>query len=74
MEQGVVPDLTAEVLIDVAADVTGKTELKAWVEIWQPEGLEAQVKIRQLKELKVFNALRLSVEVLVKLTSGTELI
>ena len=45
MEQGVVPDLAAEVLMDVAADVAadvaGKTELKARVEIWQPEGLEA---------------------------------
>ena len=74
MEQGVVPNLAAEVLMDVAADITGKTELKARVEIWQPEGLEAQVEIRQLKELEVFNALRLSVEVLVKLASGTELV
>ena len=41
MEQGVVPDLAAEVLVDVAADVAGKTELEARVEIWQPEGLEA---------------------------------
>ena len=78
MEQGVVPDLAAEVLVDVAADVAadvaGKTELEARVEIWQPEGLEAQVEIRQLKELEVFNTLRLSVEVLVKLAGGTELI
>ena len=69
-----VPDLAAKVLVNVAADITGKTELKAWVKIWQPEGLEAQVKIRQLEELKVFNALRLSVEVLIKLAGGTELI
>ena len=33
MEQGVVPDLAAEVLIDVTADVAGKTELKARVKI-----------------------------------------
>ena len=74
MEQGVVPNLAAEVLVDVAVDVAGKTELEVWVEIWQPEGLEAQVKIRQLEELEVFDALRLSVEVLVELAGGTELV
>ena len=36
-----VPNLAAEVLVDVTADIAGKTELKARVEIWQPEGLEA---------------------------------
>ena len=74
MEQGVVPNLAAEILVDVAADVAGKTELKARVKIWQPKGLEAQVEIRQLEELEVFDALRLSVEVLVELAGGTELI
>ena len=28
-----VPNLTAEVLMDVTADVASKTELKAWVKI-----------------------------------------
>ena len=41
-----------EVLADVTMDITDGTEL------------EAQVKIRQLKEFKVFDALRLSIEVL----------
>jgi hypothetical protein len=64
----------AEVLVDITADVTGRTELliklaggtelKARVEIRQPEELEVQVEIRQLKELEVFDALRLSVKVL----------
>ena len=44
---------SAEVLADVAADVADGTEL------------EAQVEIRQLKEFEVFDALRLSMEVLV---------
>ena len=49
-------------------------ELKAWAKIRQ---LEAQVEIWQLKELEVFDGLRLSVvvlaEVLVELASETEL-
>jgi len=40
--------------------ISGRTELKAWVEIQQPEELKA-------KELKAFNSLRLSVVVLVEL-------
>jgi len=55
MEQGVVPNLAAEVL----AEVAGGTELKAWVKIRQPKELKA-------KELKVFNSLRLSVVLLVE--------
>ena len=43
---------SAEVLADVAADVADGTEL------------EARVEIRQLEEFEVFDALRLSVEVL----------
>ena len=57
-----VPDLAAEVLAEAAAYVAGKTEL------------EALVEIRQLEELEVFDALRLSVEVLVELAGGTELV
>ena len=45
-------DVAVDVAADVAADVTNKTELKA------------QVKIRQPKELEVFNSLRLSVVLL----------
>ena len=33
----------AEVLVDVAADVAGKTELEARVEIRQPEELEVLI-------------------------------
>ena len=44
-------DITADVAADVAVDVVNRTELKARVEIWQP------------KEFKVFDALRLSIEV-----------
>jgi len=40
--------------------ISGGTELKARVEIWQPKELEAE-------ELKVFNSLRLSVVVLMEL-------
>ena len=40
-------DVTADIATDVAADVASRTELKA------------RVKIRQPKELKVFNSLRL---------------
>ena len=36
------------------------------LEIRRPEELEVQVEIRQLEELKVFNALRLSIEVLME--------
>ena len=43
----------AEVLADAAADVAGRTELEARVEIRQPE------------ELEVFDSLRLSVVLLV---------
>ena len=46
----------AEVLTDITTDITDGTELKT------------QVKIRQLKEFKVFNTLRLSVEVLAEVT------
>ena len=40
----------AELFADVAADVAGKTELEAWVEIRQ---LKARVEIRQPEELEV---------------------
>ena len=46
-------EVLLEVLADVAADIAGRMEL------------EAQVKIRQPEELKVFNSLRLSVVLLV---------
>jgi hypothetical protein len=42
----------AEVFMDAAADIAGRMELKAQIEIRQPE------------ELKVFNSLRLSVVLL----------
>ena len=42
----------ADVLADIAVDITGRTKLEVRVEIWQP------------KELKVFNSLRLSVVLL----------
>ena len=45
-------DVAADVAADITIDITNKTELKAWV------------KIRQLKELKVFNSLRLSIVLL----------
>ena len=61
---------SAEVLADVAADVADGTEL------------EARVEIRQLEEFEVFDALKLSVEVLaevllevlVELAGGTEFV
>jgi hypothetical protein len=42
--------------------ISGGTELEAWVEIRQPEELEAE-------ELEVFDSLRLSVVVLVELAA-----
>ena len=48
----VLPEVLADVAADVAADVTSRMELKA------------QVEIRQLKELEVFDSLRLSVVLL----------
>ena len=57
--------------------------MKLWLEIRRLEELEAQVEVRQLEELEVFDALRLSVEVLaeilaaevlVELAGGTELV
>ena len=45
-------DVAADVAADITIDITNKTELKAWV------------KIRQPKELKVFNSLRLSIVLL----------
>ena len=56
-----VPDLAAEVLAEVAAKIASGTEL------------EAQVEIRRLEELEVFDSLRLSVvvaaEVLVEIAA-----
>ena len=49
----VLADVAADVAADVIADVANRTELKAWVEI------------RQLKEFKVFNSLRLSIVLLI---------
>ena len=49
----VTADIATDVAADVAMDVTNRIELKAWV------------KIRQLKEFKVFNSLRLSVVLLI---------
>ena len=45
---------------DVAADIAGRTELEARVEIRQPKELEAE-------ELEVFNSLSLSVVVAVEI-------
>ena len=45
-------DITTDVTADIAADIASKIELKA------------QVNIRQSKELKVFNSLRLSMVLL----------
>ena len=53
----------AEALADVAADVTSRTELL--VELAGGTELEARVEIWQLKELEVFNSLRLSVVLLI---------
>ena len=49
----VLADVAADVAADVIADVANRTEL------------EARVEIRQLKEFKVFNSLRLSMVLLV---------
>ena len=54
----------AEVLADIAADITSRTELL--VKLASGTELEARVEIWQLKELEVFNALRLSIEVFVE--------
>ena len=60
-----------EVLIKLAGETEfARMEPEVQVEIQQ---LKARVKIQQLKELKVFNALKLSIEVLIKLTGETEL-
>ena len=48
----VLADITVNVTADVIADVANRTELKV------------QVEIRQPKELKVFNSLRLSIVLL----------
>ena len=48
----VTADVAADVAADITADVASRTELKA------------RVKIRQPKELKVFNSLRLSIVLL----------
>ena len=42
-------DVAADITTDIIADVANRTELKA------------RVKIRQPKELKIFNSLRLSI-------------
>jgi len=41
-------------IAEITIEITSRTELKAWV------------KIRQLKELKVFNSLRLSIVVAIE--------
>ena len=45
-------DILTDILTDITADVPSRTELKV------------RVKIRQPKELKVFNSLRLSIVLL----------
>ena len=45
-------DIAADVATDIIADITNRTELKVWV------------KIRQPKEFKIFNSLRLSIVLL----------
>ena len=54
--------VTADVAADITADVAGRTELKV------------QVKIRQPEEFGVFNALRLSVEVLTEILAAEVLV
>ena len=44
-------EVLADVSVDVAADITGRTEL--FVELTGGMELEARVKIQQLKELEV---------------------
>ena len=48
----VLADVAADVAADIITDVADRIELKVWVEIRQP------------KELKVFNSLRLSIVLL----------
>jgi hypothetical protein len=54
--------VTADIATDVAVNVTSRTELEAWVKIQQPE------------ELEVFDALRLSIEVLMEILAAEVLV
>ena len=81
MEQGVVPNLTAEVLTEAAAGLGYRSQIQLITEIAAEIAaeiaggteLKARVKIRQLEELKVFDSLRLSIvvaaEVLVEIAA-----
>jgi hypothetical protein len=53
--------VTAEVLAEIAAEVVVAVEVASEL----VAELKAQVKIRQPKELKVFNSLRLSIVLLI---------
>ena len=57
----VAADIAADIAVDVAIDVT--TDVIA--DVANRTELEAQVKIRQLKEFKVFNSLRLFIVLLI---------
>jgi hypothetical protein len=54
---------------EAATEVTGKVAAEVLVELAGGTELKAQVKIRQPKELKVFNSPRLSVVVTAEVTS-----
>ena len=54
-------EVFTEVLLEVLADVAGRTELEARVEVQQ---LKARVEVQQPEELEVFNSLRLPIVLL----------
>ena len=54
----------AEVLADVAADIAADITADITTNITSKTELKARVEIQQLKELKVFNSLKLSIVLL----------